>query len=41
VDVVVVGASDDDARDVLVNLRLGMGVDLLEVREGLEDGLPI
>lgn len=40
-DVVVVGAADDDARDVLVDFWLGMRVDLLEVREGLEDGLPI
>lgn len=40
-DVVVVGAADDDARDVLVDFWLGVGVDLLEVREGLEDGLPI
>lgn len=40
-DVVVVGAADDDAGDVVVDLRLGVRVDLLEVREGLEDRLPI
>ena len=40
-DVVVVGAADDDARNVLIYFLLGMRVDLFEVREGLEDGLPI
>lgn len=40
-DVIVVGAADDDACNVLVDFWLGVGVDLLKVREGLEDGLPI
>ena len=39
--IVVVGAPDHDSTDVRVGFSLLIGVDLLEVREGLENGLPI
>jgi len=40
VDIVVIGASDDDA-DGVVGLLVLAGVDVFEVREGLQDGLPV
>lgn len=40
-DVVIVGTANDNASDVLIEFSLRMRVDLLEVREGLEDGLPV
>ena len=39
-DVVVVGAPDDNA-DGVVGLLVLAGVDVFEVREGLQNGLPV
>jgi hypothetical protein len=41
VHVVIIGAADHDSAHVVVCLPLGVCIDLLEVGEGLENGLPI